>query len=256
MAQSSNEHKGHRDRMKEKFLNFGPSIFEEHELLEMLLYYAIPQKDTNPIAHRLLDRFGSLAGVMDAPIELLMEEKISKNTAFLLKYIPEIAIIYRNQKIQTSENEDIIEKIKDTLVNIYLNKSQEMAYAIFLNSKMKIISTIRISEGNHTSTDLDINKICTSAVKTKAKFVIISHNHPSGDSTPSESDIISTIKLRTALETLNVFLLDHFLIADDKCLSFYDNGYIYDSIEAYREEKKRIYDRLMQQEFFEEEEMF
>ena len=115
-----------RERMKKKYLEYGIDIFEKHELLEILLYYCIPKKDTNIIAHKLMNKFGTLSGVLDAPYDLIVESGVSENTAFLLKFLSDFMGVYRNDKLQNRSrvvNRDILPQ---RLINLYLSKKTEM----------------------------------------------------------------------------------------------------------------------------------
>ena len=125
MSSDSSVHKGHRKTLKKKFIENGLDVFEPHEALELYLYYAIPRKDTNPLAHRLLDRFVTLAGVCDAPIDELIEEfGLTENTAVLLKLLPEMARLYNESKL-SNDNVIDLDTIGDLIKSKFIGRTEE-----------------------------------------------------------------------------------------------------------------------------------
>ena len=176
---TDNEHSGHRERMRKKFIENGFDVFETHEALEMFLYYAIPRKDTNPLAHRLLDRYITVGGVCDAPIDELMKEfGLSENAAALLKMLPEMARLYTESKMS---HDNIIDY--ENLGKIFKAK--------FIGRTNECVA-LMIGDAN---------------------------NHPSGTALPSGSDLDTTIVLKSTLATVGVELIDHFIITDDDYVS-------------------------------------
>ncbi len=233
MAASKSEHAGHRQRMKNKYLKHGIEIFDQHEILEMLLYYAIPMRDTNSLAHKLINKFGSISAVMDAPYSLLTEFGLSENVAFFLKFLPDVLAIYRNDKIENTSRVIDLDVLPQRLINLYFSKEVEMAYIILMDRHFKEVFSGFVSKGSSKSTELSIPIICEAAIRHSARFAIIAHNHPSGTTKPSKSDIISTINLFQALDNLDIVLLDHFVISGNDFLSMFDSGYIFKSKEEY-----------------------
>lgn len=233
MADKEFDPKIHRQQMKDKYREHGAEIFDKHELLEILLYYSIPKKDTNVIAHKLIDKFGSISGVLDAPYDLLVESGVSDHTAFLLKFLPEFFGVYRNDKLKSKSkvlNPDILPQ---RLVNLYMGKTTEMVYLILMNSHWKELYSGIVSRGTYVNTELNVPKICELAIHYSAKYVIIAHNHPKGNAIPSNSDIFATINLYQALLSLRITLVDHFIVSRDDCVSFYDTGVFYKTEEEY-----------------------
>ena len=222
-----------REQMKKKYLEFGIDIFEKHELLEIFLYYCMPRKDTNVIAHKLMNRFGTLSGVLDAPYDLIVETGVSENTAFMFKFITEFMGVYRNDKLQNGSrivNRDILPQ---RFINLYLGKNIEMAYLILMDLNLKELYSGIVSQGSIINTELNIPKICELAIHHSAKYAIIAHNHPGGSSLPSQADIMATINLYQTLQHLKVTLIDHFVVAGDDCVSFYDAGLMFKSKEEF-----------------------
>lgn len=215
------EHGGHRERMKDKYIKFGLEIFEPHEVLEMMLFYAVPRVDTNPLAHRLIDKFGSLSGVLDADINRLMDFGLSKNASVFLNLIPQISRVYLEDK---RKKRQIItrDKLGEYFKNKFIGRTEEHIVALFLDAKGRELSCTVISSGSFSSATLPFDKIINMAIVSKAKSVAIAHNHPSGSVLPSEKDIDVTFILSEKLEALELTLLDHIIIAEDEYLSVGD----------------------------------
>ncbi len=229
----NSEHAGHRARKRKFVRDFGIEALEEHEILEVLLYYAIPMKDTNPIAHQLLKKFGSISAVFDAPFDVLCKSGLSENAAFMVKYIPELLSVYMSDKYDKENTIVDMNNLPQKFINRYLGKKNEIVYLLLMDSKYRELYFDIVSKGNITNADINITKICELAVSYSARYAIISHNHPSGSSLPSKADILATINLSQALRSLNVKLLDHFVVADLDCVSFYDANILFNSREEY-----------------------
>ncbi|MCH3971999.1 MAG: DNA repair protein RadC [Oscillospiraceae bacterium] len=230
-AEKSNLHSGHRERLRNRCRREGLDGFAEHEVLELLLYYAIPYQDTNPLAHRLLERFGSLAGVLDAPEEDLMTVKgIGENAAFLLKLLPDI---YRRYQLSLQKNVHSIAGEEDAakyLCNWFLGKKHEFVLLMLLNSRHRILFCDAINEGSATTANIYIRKIVQTSVKYEAVFAFLAHNHPSGELLPSVQDLQATKLIQQALASVDVHLVDHFIISQNDYLSLKQSGY-FDSAE-------------------------
>lgn len=225
----SHDHDGHRQRMRKKYLTHGLDIFEDHEILEIMLYYAVPRKDTNPIAHKLLNRFGSLSAVFDAPVDLLCEAGLSENAAVLVKLIPDLLSVYMCDKYNPNKKTLSDQDIPKMLINKFLGKDSEMVCLILMDSKFKELYFGIISKGSITNADLNIPMICNLALRYHARYVIVAHNHPSGVCLPSKADLKVTTKLYIALSHLNIKLLDHYIVADDDCISLSQSNVFYKS---------------------------
>ncbi|MBQ6539482.1 MAG: DNA repair protein RadC [Oscillospiraceae bacterium] len=218
-------HDGHRGRMKHRFLTDGLDGFHDHEILELLLFYAIPRRDTNPIAHELLTRFGSLSGVLDAAAEELCRvDGVSENAAVLLKLIPHAAKRYSLSRSSFNGLLDSTEKVGDYLVPRFFGERDEVVYMVCMDSKFKVLNTKLIFRGNVNSASISIRKIVETALTYNATRVILSHNHTSGIAVPSREDIDTTFKLKNALAAVDVQLVDHIVVADDDYVSMADSG--------------------------------
>lgn len=214
-----NVHEGHRERMRNKYVNKGIEVFEQHEILEMLLFYAIPRKNTNDIAHRLLEACGSLSAVFDAPIDILMQQGLSYNAAVLLHMIPDLSRAYQSDKFDNEEKIITDENIGKKMVHLFAGKNEERVYAFFLDAKGKEKYSGIISKGDASSAPLFSKDIVSIAARCKAVTVIIAHNHPSGVAFPSRADLEATADIADALDTIGIHLADHIIVADRDYIS-------------------------------------
>ncbi len=218
-------HDGHRNRLKALFLSQGLAAFEDHNILELLLFYSIPRSDTNEIAHNLLNEFKTLSGVFDAPIEELCKIKgISQHSATLIKLIPEVFAAYHTDK---TKNIRIIQSTKDAVKFMtprFYGKNHEEIHVILLDDKKNIIRCEKLFEGTVNSAPVTIKKVVAAAVNSNATSVILAHNHPNGVALPSRSDRMVTENIYKALKFINIELCDHIIIADDDAVSMADSG--------------------------------
>lgn len=218
-------HDGHRDRMRRRFLANGLNGFADHEVLELLLYYAIPRGDVNPLAHALMDRFGSLSGVLAAPAELLAQvEGVGERTAMLLRLVPQIAQMARLADMEREVALNTREKIGDYLLELFSRERNEAVYQVCLDGKGKLLACRRLGEGSASAVNLDVRKIVQNAIVFCACSVILAHNHPSGVALPSHEDRVATRMVREALETMGVRLVDHVIVADNDYVSMAESG--------------------------------
>ncbi len=208
-------HGGHRKRVRYRFLNSGFDQFEDHQILEMLLFYALPRMDTNELAHRLINHFGSLSGVFDASVEELTSVKgVAENTAVLLKMIPPLARVYLTDKQQSHPVFDSPQKIGEYLVERFVGRTNETVLLLCMDSSLRLLSCELIAEGNNTSAHVDMKKVVERAIRRNASCVILAHNHPRGLALPSNEDILLTREAKRTLSALEITLLDHVIVAD------------------------------------------
>lgn len=215
------DHSGHRERMRQEFSQGGfRDNTPQHKILEMLLFYSIPRKDTNIIAHRLIDRFGSISGVIDAPEDELMKiPDISFNTVTLLKLIIPVARVYVSDKCELPNKFNNIDDICNFLLGKYFGYNREVfAITTFSNNGRKLGYDI-LNEGSITSVSVSTRDIIEVALKRNASCVIMSHNHPEGIALPSKEDVEMTKMVQSALRLINVKLIDHIIIAGDDYVS-------------------------------------
>lgn len=218
-------HNGHRNRLKERFLKEGLDSFEAHNVLELILFYAIPRKDTNETAHRLLDTFHSLSGVFEASYgELLKVEGVGPSAASLIKMFPDVM---RKYSVDKEKNLKIIETTEDAgkfLLPLFIGRSDEIVVLVCLDCKRKVLHSSIIFEGSVNSAQISIRKIVEVALRYNSSTVIIAHNHPGGLALPSKEDVTTTGTVKEVLTGVGIDLLDHIVVADNDYVSFADSG--------------------------------
>jgi DNA repair protein RadC len=220
-------HKGHRNRMKTRFMKFGLDTFAEHEVLELALYYSIHQQDTNKIAHMLINEFGNLKGVMDAPRDELVKVKyITDNTVTLLKLIPQIARIYSSQAYigpPIGASDDIIEMF----LGMYAGVTNETLACACFGHSHKVCAVTMFPGGKADFTSSNIEGVIKFAVKSEAESVAVAHNHPDyASELPSPEDIAATGKLMEILNSVGISLLDHIIIFRNEGFSMRKESYL------------------------------
>lgn len=219
-------HRGHRERLKQRFLEQGLDGFTDIQALELLLFYAIPQKDTNPIAHALLDHFGSLSQVLEAsPEELKTIPGISDHGATLLHLITELGRFYQVDSARKTDGLTSLEACGDYLVHFFFGRNKETVFLLCLDAKCKVLCCKEVGEGSVNAANISVRKVVEMALQSNATTVILAHNHPSGIAVPSREDIETTKKLYTALEAVDVQLADHIVVAEGDYVSMAQSGY-------------------------------
>ena len=210
-----NVHSGHRERVKENFRKNGFDGFSDINVLEMVLYYSVPRKDTNVLAHSLIDEFGSLSGVFDAPYEMLLKVKgITPNTATHLKMMKEVykryeLDRYNRKKVVLANSEDSGE----FCVSLFHGETVEKLYIILLDSSNAVVKYSLVSEGSVSKAEINTRRIIEQVVTSNAVNAIITHNHPMGVAAPSADDINATQVISNALMSINVKLRDHIIVS-------------------------------------------
>lgn len=218
---NNNIHDGHRSRMREKMLKY-PESLTDHELLECLLYCALPRIDTNPIAHGLLDTFGSVNGVLSASIpELSSVAGIGTSAAILIKTVGAVAA-----RSKSGPQSPILRTAKDIAKHVYglaHGKPNEMFYLFCLDMQLRLLHTELINEGSISSVNINARKLAQVALRYNASAVVIAHTHPTGVPEPSVSDIESTRFISGLFEPLEISLLDHVIVSGGHFFSFSHN---------------------------------
>ena len=218
-------HKGHRERLKQRFLEEGLDNFTDIQVLELLLFYAIPRSDTNPIAHALLDRFGSLSQVLEADAEELKKVPgIKDHAATLLALVIDLCRYYQVNCAQQTEVLTTLDDCGKYLVPRFFGRTRETVFLLCLDAKCKVLSCREVAEGSINSANVPIRRIVEMALAANATTVILAHNHPSGIALPSDEDIATTRRLAAALATVEIILADHIIVADDDYVSLADSG--------------------------------
>lgn len=218
-------HEKHRARMKERVERDGLESLAEHEALEYLLFLAIPRKDTNAIAHRLIQHFGDICKVMEAdPQELMQVEGIGNKSAQLISTVMAFGRYYglkkRKQRTSLDRAEAAIEYVKP----LFFGLENERFYLILLDDKCYPVRDMRIAEGVPNRVHIDTRKLLRDVARTDATCGILAHNHPTGLAIPSDADVIATMGIMKALSPLGVSVLDHIIVAGEDCCSMRQRG--------------------------------
>ncbi len=214
-----NPHLGHRKRLKARAAAQGFASLAPHEQVELLLCYAIPQGNVNPLAHRLIERFGSLAGICRAPREeLLAVEGIGEHTASLLTLVPELARAYLLAEAAPVECCDSADKLEDLLIRHAIGMTEEVVFLLLLGGKMELLAMEELHHGSFNSVAVSARAIAERAIRLNAAGVVLAHNHPGGIAVPSGDDLHTTQQLAAALDMLGIPLVEHFIIAGSRAL--------------------------------------
>lgn len=216
-----NLHDGHRERMRKRFLESNlPLETPPHEILEMLLFYSIPRKNTNEIAHNLMKKFGSFTGVCNAaPEELMKVDGVSKNTAVLIKLMPAAFHAHRADLANKTREFSSVEDVGVYLLNRYAGIVEEQFSMISLDSGGRFISFDIVAVGDISSVGVSIRKIMKILMRTGATVVVLAHNHPGGIALPSAADLTVTKSIGEALKPIGVHLADHIILVEDDFVS-------------------------------------
>ena len=220
-------HEGHRERMRKQLKISGMDSFSDVQVLELLLYYAYARQDTNPIAHALLHRFGSLSGVLEAPVsELLKVPGVGPSAAELLALIPQLE---RRHLISRAGTQKILTSTAlcgQYLVPFFHGAVEEQVYLLCLDAKCKVLDCILVQSGDVNSAGISVRKVIKAALAANATSVVLAHNHPSGVALPSEEDRQVTQIVKAALDAVDILLADHIIVADDDFVSLADDGFL------------------------------
>lgn len=218
-------HNGHRQRLKDRFAKEGLDHFEKHQVLELLLFYCLPRQDTNPLAHRLLERFGSIDAVLEAtPAQLKEVEGAGDGVVQFLRLLREIN---RYSGIKKAEERGLtkLSDCSDYLIPYFKDKRNEVVYLLCLDAKCKPISCKMVGEGSVNSAGVPIRRIVEMALGEGATTVVLAHNHPSGIAIPSDEDRATTMRLARALSAVEITLVDHIVVADNDAVSLAESGW-------------------------------
>lgn len=220
-----NIHKGHRQRVKNRYLAEGLDHFQDHEVLELLLFYCIPMKDTNELAHTLIKEFGSLSAVFDAdPKDLCSKGGLTENSAILLSLIPSLSRRYNHGKFKDKPQLNSSSKAGEYAVSLFTGRLYEVFYVICLDSQNRVNHATLLHEGTINEAPVYPRLIVETALRHQANSIMVAHNHPGGSMQPSKADIEVTKRIKVAAEAISIKLLDHIVVAGEGYYSFAENG--------------------------------
>lgn len=222
----SNSHSNHRERVRKKFAEFGFDGFYDHEVLEMMLFYAIPRCDTNPIAHALLDEFGTLAQVLDADVDSLKKvDGIGESAAVYLSALGKIVGRYNRSRWEDTKSAFANVTSAGLWCADYIgNETEEVFALICLDTQKQVKKQVILARGVVDKVHVDVRKIAQHVVSVNAKYIVLCHNHPSGILQPSYEDIEMTGKLIAALKPLEIEIIDHFVVSGRGFTSMAERG--------------------------------
>ena len=197
----------------------------DHRVLELLLFYAVPQGDVNPLAHALIDRFGSLSGVLNATYEELVKVKgVGSNTATLIALLPAVAARYLEQSGSVGEEYVSSWQFRDLMVPMFLGARNEKAYLICLDGKQKLLAVRELGEGINNAVTIESRKVMEAALSCNTAKAVLAHNHVSGIAMYSAADVATTKEVYQLLKKVGIELIDHLVIANDEMVSMRDSG--------------------------------
>jgi DNA repair protein RadC len=243
-------HEGHRKRLREKFVKSGLSGFHDYEIVELLLSLGTPRKDCKPAAKEAIQKYKTLRGVLEAPIEELQKIKgIGVHSAFGIKLVQEVAREFLRAKIQDKPFYRSSQEVFDYLYHAMRGLKKEVFKVIYLNSQNQIIDTVDLSEGTVNSSVVSPREVIEGALKNNAAALIFVHNHPSGSVDPSANDKSLTRELVYAGRIMRLKVLDHIIIGDNRYYSFagdglieaYEMDFINQMLKGVAEVRKRLY---------------
>lgn len=222
---AENIHAGHRERVRERFMEEGLDAFEDHEVLELLLYYCVRQRDTNALAHRMLKEYGTLNDLLEAhPRDIARRCKVSLNTATLISLCVPLARRYMKRKWGDRPVLNSSFKAGEYAMSLFAGRIYEAFFAICLDSQNKVNHAALVHEGTINEAPVYPRLIVETALRHKANSVILAHNHPGGSLKPSAADIEVTRKIFAALKAISIHVVDHIIVAGERYMSFAEQG--------------------------------
>ncbi|SHJ18686.1 RadC family protein [Thermoclostridium caenicola] len=222
-----NIHAGHRERVRERFMEEGLDSFKDHEILELLLYYCVRQRDTNALAHKMLKEYGTLHDLLEAhPRDIARRCKVSLNTATLISLCVPLARRYMNGKWGERPVLNSSFKAGEYAMTLFAGRIYEAFFAICLDSQNRVNHAALVHEGTINEAPVYPRLIVETALRHKASSVILAHNHPGGSLKPSVADIEVTKKIYAALKSISINVVDHIIVAGQNYTSFAEQGLI------------------------------
>ena len=219
------EHDGHRERMRQRVRETDMRGFQPHEVLEFLLMYAIPRRDVNPLAHKLIKHFGSLSGVLDArPEELMQVPGVGENAATLLSSLVSVFSVYQRDRWRKRPCLFSRKEAGEFCTALFSRQKVESIVIVCLDVHKAVLASEMLTQGTVSEMPLYPREVVAYALRHQAHSVILAHNHPSGDTRPSMDDLRITLEIRDALRTMDITLEDHFIIAGSRFTSLWQTG--------------------------------
>lgn len=231
-----NVHNGHRARVRQRYLTQGGDGFADHELLELLLFGSIPMRDTNVLAHKLIDEFGSLALLIEAnPIDMVKRCGISENTAIFISAQGHLLRRYLQSKQEKRKVLDSSKSVGEYALGLLAHMDYERFYMLCLDSNHRLINTVLLAEGTVREAVVYPRSVVDNALRFQSSSVILLHNHPGGSLRPSLSDIDLTNKVVKALNLIDIEVADHIIIAENNYFSFAEENMIINQLASFAE---------------------
>ncbi len=227
MRESNNRNEGHRKRLRDRFMKSGLEGFADYEVVELLLTLAIPRSDVKGIAKDLISRFKNLAGILDAPVEEISKiDGVGNVTPVALKIIKDAATLYLQQCAESQDIRKDENNLRNSLIMRIGSLKNEVFEIAYLDSNYQVQNEgfERLEEGVIDRAAIYPRKVIESALKRNAYSIVIAHNHPNGDGSPSEQDKLITRAIALAAETVNLRIYDHFIVTVTSCFSFRQAG--------------------------------
>ena len=220
-------HTGHRERMKAEFLARGLEGWPDHRVLELLLFYTIPQGDVNDLAHELVERFGSLAGVLDASVEELKKVKgVGDHTAVFLRMLPAVLGRYQGSRARLSAIINDSDDAYAWLEPYFFGARNELVYVLCLDGKRQVLGVRKVAEGSIELAEVNTRRIAEEAMGLRAAQIYVAHNHVSNLAIPSQADWLTTDTLRVSLRPIGIELIDHLVFVDGDMVSMKDSKHL------------------------------
>ena len=220
MAEEKNPHAGHRKRMRDRVEQQGFANLEPHEALELVLYFTNPRKNTNKLAHELIDRFGDFAGVLEASeADLMTVDGVGPSTARMLHLLPEISRYYTKCRTQERKSLKTTEQLTTYLAQQFEGAVRERALLLALDSRSRVKATLWLRDGTSDRVSFAIKDVVAAALKGGTDSVVLCHNHPNGVALPSREDLQATENIVRALGLVRVHLRDHIILTETESFS-------------------------------------
>lgn len=211
------DHRGHRNRLRNRAATEGIAHFEPHNLLELLMFYTIPRADTNDTAHRLLDTFGSFSAVLDASCtDLMRVHGVGAETAHFLHMLPDVFRVYLKDRTDSPRKMEKVEEVTQVLLPFFVGQKREVLYMVCLQAGNAIGRCIEIAEGTTTQVAMQARRIVSEAILSECVGVVLAHNHPGGKAKASNADYAATAHIANALNAVDIPLVEHFVFADGR----------------------------------------